>query len=160
MPSNLVKSRLLFAAQALGDDDSGAHSLEELISSVKEKKTKQLCKLWESLSTITHVQKLAVASFDDLVADEDCSKEQIAEALKASATQRESIQDLTKSLNQATKDLKTAKSNREKIKAEPKKHAGGRAPDPAAAANTSSTGRNVRAANNAKPIFELHFLRR
>ena len=155
IPSNLVKSRLLFAVQALGDDDSGAHSLEELISSVKEKKTKQPCKLWESLSTITHVQKLAVASFDDLVADEDCSKEQIAEALKASATQRESIQDLTKSLNQATKDLKTAKSNREKIKAEPKKHAGGRAPDPAAAANTSSTGRNVRAANNAKPIFEF-----
>ena len=155
IPANLVKSRLIFASQVLGNDDSGAHSLEELIASVKEKKTKVPCKLWESLITIGHAQELAVASFDRLAADENCCKEQIAEALKACATQRDTLQDLTKSVTQATKDLKTAKSNREKIKAEPKKTAGGRAPDPAAGASTNSTAKNLRAANHAKPIFEF-----
>lgn len=156
VPINLVKSRLVFAAEVLNLHVSAAASLTELINNVKEKKIKQPCKLWDSLSTIRSVQELAAGTFDKLVAAECCTKEEIAEALKACAAQRDSIQELVKSLNAATKDLKTAKLTRAKIKAAAKKDAGGRAPDAAAAApNTTPSAKVARAATHAKPIFEF-----
>lgn len=154
-PTNLVKSRLMFAEVVLRDHDSAAASLTELINNVKDKKTKQPRKHWDSLSTIPHLQEFTAKTFDKLVAAEDCNKEQIAEALKECAAQRESVQDLAKSLSAATKDLKTAKNTRAKIKAASKKDAGGRAPEAAAGSNTTPSAKNTRAAIAAKPIFEF-----
>ena len=153
VPINLVKSKLLFADPALNGDRA---SLTDLTEQVKEKKQKQPCKQWEELVTISDLQKFATSTFDKLAAEEDCGKEKIAEALKACSDKRASLQELAKSINAASKDLKAAKQQRAKLKAAPK-GAGGRPPDAAsgATASTPTSSKGQRAAAQAKPIFEF-----
>ena len=154
-PTNLVKSRLAFVEVVLDESGNSDDQLTKLIADVSDKKVKQPCKLWDSLKTVSILQAFATNSFERLATREDCTKEDVTEVLKLCAAQRESVQDLTKSLCAATKDLKTAKLTRAKIKAAAaKKDAGGRAPE-GTGANTPASAKNTRAASTAKPIFEF-----
>lgn len=155
--TTLVKNRLAFALSVL--DTAAATDLDKLVDTVRNKSAMQPCKLWMDLTPLPLLEEKLKNSFDGLAARETCDKEMIAEAVKAAAQWREPIQDLAKSLAGAAKDLKTAKTTREKMvagKAKAKgagKGAGGKGPDGEPASTPGS--RLARAARMAKPIFEF-----
>lgn len=155
-PTGLVKSRLAFVEVILDESGGSEDELRKLIADVESKKMKQPCMRWESLDTVSAVEACATRSFERLASHEECGKEHIADVVKLCAEQRESVQDLTKSLGAATKDLKTAMLTRAKIQAAAaKKEAGGQAPVATSGANTPASAKITRAPSNAKPIFEF-----
>ena len=155
--SALVKSRLTFALSVL--DSAAGADLSSLVQQVQDKAMKPPCKLWQELKTMPALEKDLQDAFEKLATSEACEKELIAETVKGAAQKKEAISELAKALNAAAKDLKTAKTTREKMfqaKAKAKaasKKAGGK--DPGTTPASTPGSRFARAARMAKPIFEF-----
>jgi hypothetical protein len=165
VPISLVRSKLLFAEPVLAGMDCDSARLSDLIKQVKDKKINQPCNQWEMLETISNVHRLSDTYSDGWATVEECNKEMIAKALKICSDQRASLQELAKSINAASKNIK---QQREKmlcccsmcsIKATTgsKQDAGGQAPNLAAGAQARapSSAKNQRAAAQAQPVFEF-----